>query len=127
MNPLPNPVGWFEIHVQDLERAKSFYEAVFDRRLVDLPSIDPSIRMLMFEGVQGQAGASGALIQHPMKKPSSEGAMIYFSCSDCAIQAQRAIEQGGQIHKPRTSIGPYGFMAIIGDTEGNAIGLHSFA
>ena len=26
-----NPVGWFEIYVQDMERAKAFYEAVPQR------------------------------------------------------------------------------------------------
>ena len=127
MNPLPNPVGWFEIHVEDLDRAKAFYEMVFDRRLGVLPSGDPTISILMFEGQQGEPGASGALIKHPMKKPSTEGALVYFSCSDCAIQTQRAVEHGGRIFKDKTSIGHNGFIAIIGDSEGNAIGLHSFS
>jgi predicted enzyme related to lactoylglutathione lyase len=125
MTPLPNPVGWFELHVENLVRAQAFYEAVFDRSLVNMPSGDPLLQMLIFEGKPGQAGAVGALVQHPMKKPSTEGALVYFSCLDCAVQIQRAMDHGGCIYKSKTSIGPNGFIAIIGDSEGNAIGLHS--
>ena len=38
-----NPVGWFEIYVQDMERAKTFYEAVFDTRLEKLESPDSEL------------------------------------------------------------------------------------
>jgi predicted enzyme related to lactoylglutathione lyase len=127
MNSLPNPVGWFELHVENMSRAKAFYEAVFERRLEILPSGDPTVQMLMFQSKPNEPGASGALIKHPMKHPSKEGALVYFSCSDCAVQSARAVEHGGQIFKPKSSIGPNGFIAIIGDSEGNAIGLHSFS
>ena len=126
MNTTANPVGWFEIHVADLARAKTFYEAVFNHPLAELPSADPTIQMLMFQGQPGGAGAAGALIHHPMKTPSTEGALVYFSCTDCSIQIQRAVAQGGKVYKPKTGIGSHGFIAIIGDSEGNAIGLHSF-
>lgn len=127
MSPLPNPVGWFEIYVDDLNRAKSFYETVFTHHLEALPSDDPTITMVKFLGNPNEAGASGVLIKHPMKKPSTEGTLVYFSCSDCAVQTKLAVEHGGKIYKAKTDIGLNGFIAIIGDTEGNAIGLHSFA
>ena len=126
IHTLPNPVGWFEIHVENMTRAKAFYETVFDRRLVESPSADPVIQMLMFEGTPDNAGAGGALIKHPMKKPATEGVLVYFSCADCAVQIKRALDHGGCTYKDKTSIGPNGFIAIIGDSEGNAIGLHSF-
>jgi hypothetical protein len=52
--------------------------------------------------------------------------MVYFHCDDCQTQAELAKKNGGQVFKTKWSIGPDGFIAIIGDTEGNAIGLHSF-
>lgn len=124
-NTLTNPVAWFEIHVDDLDRAQRFYEAVFERTLEPLVSPLPGVRMLAFQNQPGHPGAMGALIEHPMKQPSTEGVLVYFSCSDCAIQMQRALDVGGKVHKPKTSLGPNGFIAIIGDSEGNAIGLHS--
>ncbi len=127
MSPLPNPVGWFEIHVQDLHRARIFYEAVFKRTLAPLPSGDPSIEILMFSGDPQGAGINGALVKHPMKQPSTEGALVYFSCADCAVECELAVNAGGRVYKPKQGIGANGFVAIIGDSEGNAIGLHSFA
>ena len=125
MGALKNPVGWFEIRVADLDRARKFYEAVFDQTLTPLPSGDPQVEMLVFHGDPSQHGANGALIVHPMKRPSTEGALVYFSREDCAFQAALATQHGGRIFKPKFSIGPNGFIAIIGDSVGNAIGLHS--
>jgi hypothetical protein len=123
---LNNPIGWFEIYVTDLSRAVYFYEKVFKQTLLPLPSEDPSMKMMMFAGDMNSHGSTGALVQHPMKKPSTEGALIYFSCEDCAATEQLAIGNNGKIFKSKTSIGANGFISIIGDSEGNAIGLHSF-
>lgn len=126
MSKLANPVGWFEIHVANMPRAHQFYENVFKRPLIAMPSIEPSMKMMMFAGDAHGNGATGALVQHPMKHPSTEGALVYFSCEDCSIEASLAVEHGGRIFKDKFSIGSNGFIAIIGDSEGNAIGLHSF-
>ncbi len=125
MTKLKNPIGWFEIHVADMERASLFYEAVFQQSLNPLPSAEPQMEMRMLSGDMTMHGANGALVKHPMKKPSTEGVLVYFSCEDCATQQALAVEHGGKIFKPKFSIGPNGFIAIIGDSEGNAIGLHS--
>jgi predicted enzyme related to lactoylglutathione lyase len=125
MTKLKNPIGWFEIHVADMERASRFYEAVFQQSLNPLPSAEPQMEMRMLSGDMTMHGANGALVKHPMKKPSTEGVLVYFSCEDCATQQALAVEHGGKIFKPKFSIGPNGFIAIIGDSEGNAIGLHS--
>ena len=120
-----NPVGWFEIHVADMQRAKAFYEAVFNRLLFPLDTGDESYAMQVFAGDVQSTGALGALVQHSLRQPTTEGVMVYFSCEDCAVESQRAIDHGGSVFKPKRSIGNNGFIAIIGDTEGNAIGLHS--
>jgi predicted enzyme related to lactoylglutathione lyase len=123
---LTNPVGWFEIYVTDLQRAGRFYEAVLQRPLTPAIS-DGTFEALEFKDQQMPgSGAMGALMKHPMRQPSIQGTMVYFSCDDCGITAEMAIQHGGIIHKPKWSIGDHGFIAIIGDTEGNAIGLHSF-
>ena len=125
MSKLKNPIGWFEIHVSDMDRATRFYEAVFQQTLNPLPSPDPQMEMRMLSGDMTMHGANGALVKHPMKKPTTEGVLVYFSCEDCATQQALAVEHGGKVFKPKFSIGANGFIAIIGDSEGNAIGLHS--
>jgi len=120
-----NPVTWFEIYVDHMERAKNFYQRVFDCFLVSQPT-DGSFELWQFPDAMNHHGAMGALVKHPMRKPSSEGTLVYFHCDDCAVQIAIALQNGGQLFRPKSSIGPNGFIAIIGDTEGNAIGLHSF-
>jgi predicted enzyme related to lactoylglutathione lyase len=51
--------------------------------------------------------------------------MVYFGCEDCAVEAGRVAQAGGQVMKEKFSIGPYGFIAIAADPEGNVFGLHS--
>ena len=125
MQSLRNPVTWFEIYVDDLARAKVFYETVFDYKLTP-GQTDGSFEMLRFPGQMPGIGAMGALMKHPMRKPSAEGNIIYFHCDDCQIISDRAVNNGGTIFRPKWSVGKDGFIAIIGDSEGNAIGLHSF-
>lgn len=119
-----NPVGWFEIYVADMARARKFYEATFNLTLQALPSPLPDLELWAFPMVDAR-GASGALVKHPMRGPSGDGVLIYFSCEDCAKEAVLLEQAGGRLMQAKTSIGPYGFIALAHDSEGNAIGLHS--
>lgn len=123
MNNERNPVGWFEIYVQDIERARAFYERVFEVKLDELPN--PVPRMLAFPAHPDRAGCGGALVRYAGKESGGGGTIVYFSCADCAVEAARAAESGGQVFKPKFPIGQYGFIALIFDTEGNMVGLHS--
>ena len=84
-----NPVGWFEIYVQDMNRAKAFYEAVFALTLSELNNGDDSMKMLAFPGDMNAYGANGALVQMPECPSGGGGTLIYFSCNDCALEASR--------------------------------------
>jgi uncharacterized protein len=123
-----NPVGWFEIYVQDMPRAKAFYEGVFQGKLDALANPDPQgfadMEMWAFPMAMEGAGAAGALVKMP-GYPSGGSTLVYFSCEDCAIEAKRAAANGGKLFKDKMSIGENGFIAMVEDTEGNMIGLHS--
>ena len=123
MNSQRNPVGWFEIYVDDLARAQAFYEAVFAVKLQALDS--PVIKMLAFPMAGDLPGCTGALVKMPGDRPAGNAVIIYFSCEDCAVEAKRAAQSGGKIFKEKFSIGDYGFISLVHDTEGNMIGLHS--
>lgn len=124
---MKNPVGWFEIYVNDIARAKQFYEAVFNIQLSELtpPSEGNSLQMWAFPSDMQVYGASGALVKMSGITAGANSTLIYFSCEDCANEAARIGEAGGKIHESKTSIGEYGFIVLAFDTEGNMIGLHS--
>jgi predicted enzyme related to lactoylglutathione lyase len=118
-----NPVGWFEIYVDDMTRAKAFYEAVFSTKLECLQS--SGIEMWAFPMDMNKPGASGALVCMPGFSPARNSVIIYFNCEDCAVEEEKIKSAGGRIEKTKFSIGPYGFITLGYDTEGNMIGLHS--
>jgi uncharacterized protein len=118
-----NPVGWFEIYVQDLDRAKHFYESVFQLKLEKLNS--PGMDIWAFPMDMNRWGAGGALVKMAGVSSGGNSVLIYFSCADCAMEENRAVQSGGRIQKSKTSIGPYGFISLVFDTEGNMVGLHS--
>jgi predicted enzyme related to lactoylglutathione lyase len=118
-----NPVGWFEIYVDDMARARAFYEAVLGVRLTRMEGTE--FEMWAFHMDAQSYGAPGALIRMPGYPAGANSVMVYFSCEDCAVQAKRAAQSGGKIETPKKSIGPYGHIALVVDTEGNMIGLHS--
>lgn len=126
MNTNRNPVGWFEIYVQDIAKAKNFYEETFDITLERLNSPDGlDMELWSFPMDMDLPGSAGAIVRMPGKDSGGGGTIVYFSCSDCAEQAARAAQSGGTIHQEKTAIGEYGFMALVMDPDGNMIGLHS--
>ena len=129
----PNPVAWFEIYVQDIDRAKTFYETVFQATLEKLPpppapegqSCEGDMDIWTFPMSEQDCGAPGALIRMEGVPSGGGGTMVYFSCEDCAVEAARAAESGGSIFREKMPIGEHGFIAMVNDTEGHMIGLHS--
>ena len=126
-----NPVVHFEIYVQDMTRAKGFYENVLETTLEKMPNPTPEIEMDMWffpmdkeAGMSGY-GAGGMLVKQVGFTPGGGGTLVYFGCDDCAVQATRAAVHGGNIVQEKTSIGEHGFCALARDSEGNLIGFHS--
>ena len=118
-----NPVRWFEIYVQDMTRAKAFYESVFQVKLERLNSPEPE--MWAFPAVLSGTGTSGALVKMAGGPSGGNSVLIYFACEDCAVEAERVAKFGGRVERPKFSLGEYGYIALVRDSEGNMIGLHS--
>lgn len=120
-----NAVGWFDIFVDDLPRAVAFYEAVLGLKLEEM--IDPSgeSQMMSFPADMGAYGAGGALTKSAHAGPGVGGTIVYFSVPDCAVEQARVADAGGVVMRPKFSIGAFGWITLIQDTEGNMFGLNS--
>ncbi|WP_243396961.1 VOC family protein [Flagellimonas pacifica] len=118
-------VSWFEIPVSDMNRAKAFYDTVFQIE-IQVQNFEGTL-MGWFPWAEGKPGANGSLIQHESYKPSgTEGVLIYFASSDVQNEMDRVEAAGGKILKPKTQISPeVGYMGLFLDSEGNRIALHS--
>ena len=118
-----NPVGWFEIPVSDLDRAKSFYEKVFE---CELPVNEMGGQQMAWFPWDGETiGSAGTLIKSEGYVPSTEGSVVYFTAPDIDAHLARVEANGGQTLVPKMSIGEYGWIAQFVDTEGNRVALHS--
>ncbi|OJV50631.1 MAG: hypothetical protein BGO31_09240 [Bacteroidetes bacterium 43-16] len=121
-----NPVGWFEIYVEDMDRAAAFYETVLGLKAAPLPTPEGhDIEMRALPGEMEYAGASGALVKMEGMKGGSGGTLIYFATEDCAVPEAKVAAAGGKVCQPKMPIGEYGFCSVVNDSEGNTIGFHS--
>lgn len=124
---MQHAISWFEIGTTDLDRATRFYETIFGVKLIplDLPNI--KMRMFPLDDMMTQVG--GALVDSGgFHKPSAtDGPLVYLNGNpDVQTVLDKVEAAGGKIMVPKTQISEeYGYMAVIIDTEGNRIGLHS--
>ena len=123
MSDPTNPVVWYEIPVADLERAKSFYEAVLGIEM-SLNEMGP-LKMAWFPMHQGAMGSTGALVKADGYTPSYQGTMVYLTVGDIEKTIELVEKHGGKTLNPKMSIGEYGFVAHFEDSEGNRVALHA--
>ncbi len=119
---MAHQIVWCDIPVLDLDRAVKFYSAVLggDVKKQEFPGM--TIGILPHN--DGEVG--GCLFSSADDKPSDKGPMIYLNANgrlDDAIAA--VVPNGGKVLKPKHAIGPYGSRAVILDSEGNRLALHS--
>jgi predicted enzyme related to lactoylglutathione lyase len=119
-------INWFEIPVSDFERAKKFYETIFDFQMPESTMGPARMGFLLYDFQNG--GRGGAIVHNPdFYTPSANGSLIYLNCEpDLQVNLDRVEKAGGKILTPKTDIGNnLGFWALIQDSEGNRVAFHS--
>ena len=123
---MSSALNWFQIPVLDAARARAFYETVCG---VELQDIMPGAPMQMWgfpsDPAKGEVG--GALVCGEGAVPSATGTMVFLNGGDdLQVMLDRVEGAGGRILAPKTKIDDEtGYFAVIADTEGNTVGLHS--
>ena len=116
-------ISWFEIPVSDFERAKKFYETIFD---VEMTTTEiQGYKMGFFPAFEGHV--SGAICYGEGYIPSGAGSLLYLNANpDLNLVLDKATLHGGKVIVPKTLISEEaGYYAFLVDTEGNRIALHS--
>jgi uncharacterized protein len=121
----PNAVGWFDLYVTDMNRAVTFYETVLGQKLEKIDDPTGETTMMGFPTGMTSYGSGGALVKAPHAGPGIGGTLLYFSVEDCAVGENKVAAAGGQVMRPKFSIGQFGFVTLCQDTEGNMFGLNS--
>jgi predicted enzyme related to lactoylglutathione lyase len=125
METFKNALSWFEIPVLDFERAKSFYQAIFQYEMPEMDMENIKMGILLHDR---ESGVGGAICFGEGYEPSgSRGLRAYLNGGeDLNNILERIPAAGGAIVLPKTEIAPeMGYFAFFTDTEGNVVGLHS--
>ncbi|HEY8667159.1 MAG TPA: VOC family protein [Tepidisphaeraceae bacterium] len=116
-----NQVVWLDIPAVDLDRAIKFYSAVLGKEVKKEQFPGMTIGVLPHEH-----GNGGCVFVKDGEKPSATGPLVYLNAQGRLDDAIAAVTKlGGKILQPKHPIGPHGFRAVILDSEGNRMALHS--
>ena len=116
-------IHWFEIFVGDLDRPVRFYETVLD---IELRRTTEDGRPMAIFASAVTEGVGGALVHQRGREPTATGVLVYLDADGKLDATLARVERaGGTVVMPKTDIGPPGFIALVRDTEGNVVGLHS--
>jgi uncharacterized protein len=119
-------INWFEIPVTDFDRAKKFYENIFDFQMPENQMGPARMGFLLHDMQTG--GIGGAIVHYPdFYTPSANGTLIYLNCNpNLQVVLDRVVKAGGEVKNEKTLVAEnLGYWALIHDSEGNRIALHS--
>ena len=120
-------INWFQIPAVDIERAVKFYGAVFEAKFQQLEHAGERHAFFAMDTLESER-TGGEIVAAPNNKPSTDGVRIYLGAPGGVEATLAKVEPaGGRVLTPTLSIGENGWIAIIADTEGNSIGLHSMS
>src|SRR5438045_2950452 len=125
---LGNALNWFEIPVSDFERGKKFYESIFDYQMPENTMGKARMGFFLYDFQNGKIG--GSIVHHPdMYTPCDNGTLVYLNCQpELQVVLDRVEKAGGKILMKKTIISEQqnlGYWALIKDSEGNKVALHS--
>jgi uncharacterized protein len=121
LNSRHNRLVWFDIPVADLDRSRAFYQAVLGIAVHREKSGDREFCVL-----DHQDGNGGCLVKQPGQASATSGVLCYLNVDGRIHDAVEHVGRlGGKVLEPVHAIGPHGFRAVVLDSEGNRIALHS--
>jgi predicted enzyme related to lactoylglutathione lyase len=121
LNSKVNRAVWFDIPVADLDRAAAFYRAV-----LAIEVVREEMQGFSFCVLDHQDGNGGCLVLKENEIAPNHGILVYMNVDGRIHDAvEQTVAHGGEVLQPIHSIGPHGFRALVLDSEGNRIALHS--
>ena len=118
----------FEVHVDDMERAKKFYGEVFDWKFEDWSEYAGMPYFGAVTGDEAEMGINGALMQRQSAPTAANQSINGFVCTmgveDYDLTEQKILNNGGKVAMPKYALPGMAWQGYYQDTEGNTIGIH---
>jgi len=124
---MKNAITWFDLPTLDFERAVKFDSEILGEKIKVDDSMGAKMGFFPMDDMENMEGVGGDIVlPRPDFKPSDQGTHVYLNCTGKLDTVLSRVEKaGGKIVKAKFDIGSPGWIAMIKDTEGNVIGLHS--
>lgn len=123
---MKNAINWFEIPVNNYERAKKFYSQILGVEIKDHHMEDKNMKYGIFPYDMENHNIGGAIMQMEGMNPSTDGSTVYLNGGeDLSIPLSKVEAAGGKVIMPKMDIQENGFIAQFTDTEGNRVAFHS--
>ena len=120
-----NQITWASIPSSDFDRAVKFYSAMTGKNLEIKGEGDQRMATSMSEDDFKERAVGFGVTGDTTIKPGSTGPRVYLAVEDAQDYLSRVESAGGKIITPKSAMGEMGFWALVEDSEGNQIGLHS--
>jgi predicted enzyme related to lactoylglutathione lyase len=118
-------INWFQVPASNIDRATKFYQAILGMSFHRLDNPLGKHAFFAFDTME-TLRTGGEIVQDAQHKPSQNGVLIYLNAPEGVDSVLKKVSSaGGAVLMPKTGIGENGWIAVICDTEGNRIGLHS--
>ncbi|WP_034761399.1 VOC family protein [Rossellomorea vietnamensis] len=118
----------FEVHVDDMERAKTFYGEVFGWKFEDWSEYAGMPYVGAVTGDENEMGINGALMQRQSPSPQPNQPMNGYSCTmgvgNYDETEKLILEHGGKVAMPKYALPGMAWQGYYIDTEGNVFGIH---
>ncbi len=109
----------FDIASEDPQRAKKFYQSLFDWKMASPPGME-GYYLVGTKDLEGKDSVGGGLGK---RMDPSQKITCYFGVDSLEAYTAKIRELGGTVVVPKISVPGWGYMANCIDTEGNAFGL----
>jgi hypothetical protein len=114
---MANPFVHVELNTTDVSAAKAFYGKLFDWKLEDVPMPEGQYTL-----IKVGEGTGGGLMKHPV--PGAPSAWLaYVLVDDIEAATKKAKSLGATVMKDVTEVMGMGWLSIIVDPTGAALGL----
>jgi hypothetical protein len=117
-----NPIGWFEIHVKDFDKARDFYGKLFSWEF----NLSQGSKSQYWNIFTAEGSIGGGFMKKSKPEHEGQAVLIYVEVEDIEATLNKAAELGGKTQTPKTLINEKaGYFALFYDNDNNLIGLWS--
>ena len=113
-----NPFVHIELSTNDLDKAKKFYSALLDWKLIDMPMPDGGTYTMIDVG----EGTGGGMMKHPMPGAPSMW-MAYVQVDNLDAATKKAEQLGAKVIQEKTEVPGFGWFSMIVDPTGAMLAL----